>query len=285
MNMLPGPVRAALVAVPALFVAVFFAWPVAAIIRRGLSVDGVRDVFTDPGLRSVAWFTLWQAAPSTVLTLLLGLLPAFVLARYRFPGRALVLAFVTVPFVLPTVVVGTVFLAFLPESWDQTVAAIIIAHVYFNLAVVVRTVGTLWGQLDPRTEDAAGTLARPPPGPVACHPAAAPAGPAGGGGHHVPLHVHLVRRRPHPRRAPPSDHRGRDLAADDAGLRPRGRGRPRTRAARGRDAPHGLVEPVPGRAGRAAPAPPSRGRRDGRPASGSWCPRPSSASWPWCSCP
>ena len=162
MNTLPGLVRAALVAVPALFVAVFFAWPVAAIIRRGLSVDGVRDVLTDPGLRSVAWFTLWQAALSTVLTLLLGLLPAFVLARYRFPGRALVLAVVTVPFVLPTVVVGTAFLALLPASWDQTAAAIVIAHVYFNLAVVVRTVGTLWGQLDPRTEDAARTLGASP---------------------------------------------------------------------------------------------------------------------------
>ena len=97
----------------------------------------------------MAWFTLWQAAASTVLTLLLGLLPAFVLARYRFPGRALVLALVTVPFVLPTVVVGSAFLALLPASWDQTAAAIIVAHVYFNLAVVVRTVGTLWAQLDP----------------------------------------------------------------------------------------------------------------------------------------
>jgi thiamine transport system permease protein len=73
-----------------------------------------------------------------------------------------VLAVVTVPFVLPTVVVGTAFLALLPASWDQTAAAIIVAHVYFNLAVVVRTVGTLWGQLDPRTEDAARTLGASP---------------------------------------------------------------------------------------------------------------------------
>jgi thiamine transport system permease protein len=159
---LPRAVLLALVALPALFVAVFFVWPVAAIIGRGLSVEGIRDVLSDPGLRSVAWFTLWQAAVSTILTLLLGLLPAYVLARYRFPGRALVLAVVTVPFVLPTVVVGTAFLALLPASWDQTAAAIIVAHVYFNLAVVVRTVGTLWGQLDPRTEEAARTLGASP---------------------------------------------------------------------------------------------------------------------------
>ncbi len=127
-----------------------------------MSIHGVRDVLTDPGLRSVAWFTVWQAALSTALTLVIGLLPAYVLARYRFPGRGAVLALVTVPFVLPTVVVGAAFLALLPPSLEQTVWAILIAHVYFNLAVVVRTVGTLWGQLDPRLEDAARTLGASP---------------------------------------------------------------------------------------------------------------------------
>ena len=139
-----------LAAIPLAFLAVFFAWPVAAIIGRGLSVRGIREVLTDPGLRSVAWFTLWQAALSTALTVAIGLLPAYVLARYRFAGRSLVLALVTVPFVLPTVVVGAAFLALLSASLDQTVWAILIAHVYFNLAVVIRTVGTSWGQLDPR---------------------------------------------------------------------------------------------------------------------------------------
>jgi thiamine transport system permease protein len=154
--------RLGLAAIPLGFLAIFFAWPVAAIIARGLSVQGIRDVLTDPGLRSVAWFTLWQAAVSTALTLALGLLPAFVLARYRFAGRSVVLALVTVPFVLPTVVVGAAFLALLPRSLEQTVWAILVAHVYFNLAVVVRTVGTLWGQLDPRIEEAARTLGASP---------------------------------------------------------------------------------------------------------------------------
>jgi len=154
--------RVLLAAVPLAFLAIFFAWPVAAIIGRGLSVRGIREVLTDPGLRSVAWFTLWQATVSTALTLAIGLLPAYVLARYRFAGRSVVLALVTVPFVLPTVVVGAAFLALLPASLDQTVWAILIAHVYFNLAVVIRTVGTLWGQLDPRVEEAARTLGASP---------------------------------------------------------------------------------------------------------------------------
>ena len=157
--------RRAVVAIaigPLAFLAVFFAWPVAAIIGRGLSVQArIATVLADPGLRSVAWFTVWQAALSTALTLVLGLMPAYVLARYRFPGPECgPRAGRRVPFVLPTVVVGAAFLALLPTSLEQTVWAILIAHVYFNLAVVVRTVGTMWSQLDPRLEDAAADARR-----------------------------------------------------------------------------------------------------------------------------
>ena len=71
----------------------------------------------------------------------------------------------TVPFVLPTVVVGSAFVALLGDGGplgalglDQTLAAILIAHVFFNYAVVVRTVGSLWAHLDPRPEEAARML-------------------------------------------------------------------------------------------------------------------------------
>ena len=80
---------------------------------------------------------------------MVGLVPAYVLARYRFPGRRLLLALVTVPFVLPTVVVGSAFLALLPDSMHRTTTAVIIAHVWVNIAVVVRTVGTSLGAARP----------------------------------------------------------------------------------------------------------------------------------------
>ena len=74
-------------------------------------------------------------------------------------------ALVTVPFVLPTVVVGAAFVALLGPGGplgslglDQTVWAILLAHVFFNYAVVLRTVGGLWAHLDPRQEDAARVL-------------------------------------------------------------------------------------------------------------------------------
>jgi thiamine transport system permease protein len=87
-----------------------------------------------------------------------GLPLAWVVARFAFPGRSLVRALVLVPFVLPTVVVATAFLAILPEGVDRGVLPILAAHVFFNVAVVVRVVGSYWSRLDPRLWDAASTL-------------------------------------------------------------------------------------------------------------------------------
>ncbi|MYR59946.1 ABC transporter permease subunit, partial [Streptomyces sp. SID625] len=165
-------------AVPVAFFALFFAYPVAAIVRRGLYSGGAwqwgpfGEVLGRSDIRHVLWFTTWQALASTVLTLLIALPGAYVFARYDFPGRNVLRAVVTVPFVLPTVVVGTAFLALvgrgglLDDLWgvrlDTTVWAILLAHVFFNYAVVVRTVGGLWAQLDPRQEEAARMLGASP---------------------------------------------------------------------------------------------------------------------------
>ena len=147
LNRLPGTVVAALAAPALIFLAGFYAWPVIALVRRAVTADSVNRALHDHTLRDVLWFTTWQAALSTLLTLMVGLIPAWVLSRYEFIGRRWITALVTVPFVLPTVVVGAAFLALLPHSLDQSVAAILIAHVFFNIAVVVRGVGGLWEQL------------------------------------------------------------------------------------------------------------------------------------------
>ncbi len=160
----------ALVAVPVAFLGYFFVYPLATILITGFTSDDggflqpILDVLRSPSLRGIAWFTLWQAVASTLLTLLLGIPGAYVLSRFEFPGRRLVRALIVVPFVLPTVVVGTAFLVLLgpdgPLGIDlrRTVWAILIAHVFYNYAVVVRTVGTLWERLDPRVLEAARVL-------------------------------------------------------------------------------------------------------------------------------
>jgi thiamine transport system permease protein len=158
--------RVATVAVPVCFLAVFFLWPLLAILERSLVVDGELDlpfdVLVSRGTLETAWFTLWLATVSTALTLAAALPLAWALARFSFRGRSLVEALVLVPFVLPTVVVATAFLALLPDGLERTVWAILLAHVFFNVAVVVRVVGSFWAGLDPRLDAAAATLGASP---------------------------------------------------------------------------------------------------------------------------
>ncbi|MDJ0925997.1 MAG: iron ABC transporter permease, partial [Acidimicrobiia bacterium] len=152
------------------FLAFFFVYPLVTVLITGFWTDGgldagpLRTVFGRSALVNVAWFTLWQAAASTLLTLLIGLPAANVMARYDFPGKRFVRAAIVVPFVLPTVVVGSAFLAVLgpdgPLGIDlrQTVWAILIAHIFFNYAIVVRVVGTYWERIDPQLLEAAELL-------------------------------------------------------------------------------------------------------------------------------
>ena len=167
----PGTVIATVlgVGVPVAFLALFFAWPVAAMVGRGLAPAGMLDlggfgeVFSRPRTLRLIGLTLGQAALASVICVVLGLPVAHVLYRLRFRGRAVIRALVIVPFVLPTVVVGVAFRTLLRDTpLDGTFAAIMLALVFFNIAVVVRTVGTAWEGLDPRQEDAARVLGASP---------------------------------------------------------------------------------------------------------------------------
>lgn len=168
-----GSRRSALLAAgPLAFLAVLFAWPLLLVLVRGLGVDGdplrpLLDTLSDPYLQGVAGFTLLQALGSTVLTLAVALPITAVLSRIEFPGRRMLEAATLVPFVLPTVVVGTAFVALLGRlapvvDLRRTTAAILIAHVFFNVSVVVRTVGGLWRHLDAGPVDAARSLGATP---------------------------------------------------------------------------------------------------------------------------
>jgi len=156
--------RALAVGVPLAFLGLFFVYPLAAILGRGLQGEGDAplDVLTDTTTLQVVWFTLWQALASTLLTVVVALPAAYVLGRYRFRGRNVVSALVVIPFVLPTVVVALAFLAILPDGLERGWLPVLIAHAFFNVAVVVRVVGTSWAGLDPRIEEAAATLGASP---------------------------------------------------------------------------------------------------------------------------
>ncbi|REK12622.1 MAG: iron ABC transporter permease [Actinobacteria bacterium] len=149
----------AVAALPALFLTYFFAYPLGRILSLGLSEMSIGSTGLQSRLVSVGWFTLWQATLSTVLTFIFAAPMTWAVGRYEFRGRKLAMALVTVPFVLPTVVVGTAFVAL---GWRESIGAILAAHVFFNVAVVVRTVGSQWRRLDPDLLNAAATLGASP---------------------------------------------------------------------------------------------------------------------------
>jgi thiamine transport system permease protein len=161
---------ALVITVPLAFLSYFFAYPFMSIVVRGFTTDGtidlsvLGDVLTDPVFARVAGFTLLQAVLSTMLTVMVGLPTAWVFARFDFPGKRILSAMTLVPFVLPTLVVGTAFLNLMGPrgvigvDLTGTIWIILIAHVFYNFAVVVRGVGTFWASIDPDVEDAARTL-------------------------------------------------------------------------------------------------------------------------------
>ena len=123
----------------------------------------------------VLLFTFYQAALSTLLTLLLGLPAAYLFARYDFRGKSLLRALTAVPFMLPTVVVAAGFSALLgPRGLIQnlfplssfnfigTLTAILIAHVFYNTTIIIRVVGNALSSLDPRLEQTARSLGADP---------------------------------------------------------------------------------------------------------------------------
>ena len=102
----------ALAAVPLLFLGAFYFYPLFEIFSVSLTSDGtwglrnIVNVFSAGYYARVLWFTTWQAALSTLLTLVLALPAAYVFARYRFPGKSLIQSLSAIPFVLPSVVVA-----------------------------------------------------------------------------------------------------------------------------------------------------------------------------------
>ena len=156
------------IGLPLAALVVFFAWPVAAMLARGLGPEAL-GLLGAERTRRLLGTTVQLAAAGTIGSVLLGVPGAYVLYACRFPGRRALRAIATIPFVLPTVVVGVAFRSLLGRDGaysflglDQTTTAIVAAMVFFNFSVVVRTVGTMWAGLDPRTADAARMLGAGP---------------------------------------------------------------------------------------------------------------------------
>ena len=151
--------------------------PVIALILKGAEIGPARfwAIVSSPRALAAFQITLTAAVIATVFNALYGLLMAWVLVRYEFPGKRILDALMDVPFALPTAVAGLSLTAlFSANGWFGPVLAalgvevvytiwgIALAMAFTSVPFVVRTVQPVLEDMDPALEQAAVTLgARP----------------------------------------------------------------------------------------------------------------------------
>ena len=129
------------------------------------------SVILDPRVVASYQLTLAASLAAAVVNGVFGLLVAWVLVRYEFPGRRIVDALIDLPFALPTVVAGITLTAlYAPNGWlgrpladwgikvAFTPLGITVALVFIGLPFVVRTLQPVIGDLDAEVEEAATSL-------------------------------------------------------------------------------------------------------------------------------
>ena len=137
----------------------------------GLGVSGFIALIHDARVQAALKLSFGAAFLAALINAVFGVLVAWVLTRYRFPGRSLVDAAVDLPFALPTAVAGITLAAlFAGNGWigswleplgvkvAYTQLGVVVALVFVGLPFVVRTVQPLLADLDREVEEAAATL-------------------------------------------------------------------------------------------------------------------------------
>lgn len=147
--------------------------PLAALVLKasGMSWAQWAATFTDWRVLASLRLSFGGALIAATINAVFGLLVAWVLVRYDFPGRKLVDSLVDLPFALPTAVAGIALTAlYAPNGWIGgllaplgikiafTPAGVVVAMVFIGLPFVVRTVEPVLADLDAEAEEAAASL-------------------------------------------------------------------------------------------------------------------------------
>lgn len=156
-----------------LFLGLVILLPVAALVLQA-SAGSLHDFWravTHPRVLASYRVTLITGVIGALINGLFGLLMAWILVRYRFPGRRLLDALMDLPFALPTAVAGlTLSALFATNGWvgslllpfgirvSYTEAGIVLAMVFTSIPFVVRTVQPVLEDMGPEYEEAAISL-------------------------------------------------------------------------------------------------------------------------------
>lgn len=163
--------------------ALVFYYPLALVLSmafkgpNGWSLSAIASVIRDPYYVHLILFTVKQAAYSTLLSLGIGLVGAYILARYEFPGKRTIRSLTVIPFVLPAIVVALGFILFFgnngylnqalifvfhlsrpPLRILYSLTGIVLAHAFYNAPIVMRVVSASWEGFDPSIDEAAVSL-------------------------------------------------------------------------------------------------------------------------------
>jgi sulfate transport system permease protein len=155
------------------YLSVLVLLPIAAVFFKAATLsfdDFARAVWTDR-TRAAYLLTFGASFVAAVVNLGLGVLVAWVLVRYRFPGRRLVDSLIDLPLALPTAVGGLIYASlYVKNGWlgrylvplgiqaAYSRLAIVLVLVFIGLPFVVRTVQPVLEDMDPETEEAAASL-------------------------------------------------------------------------------------------------------------------------------
>ncbi|MDY0872614.1 sulfate ABC transporter permease subunit CysT [Dongia rigui] len=156
-----------------LYLSIIVLLPLAALILRPaeLGLAGFFDTVTTPRVLAALRVSFGTAAIAAVINGIFGLIIAWVLVRYQFPGKRLIDAFVDLPFALPTAVAGIALTTlYAPNGWIGalltplglkvafTPTGIVIALIFIGLPFVVRTVQPVLQDFDSELEEASASL-------------------------------------------------------------------------------------------------------------------------------
>jgi sulfate/thiosulfate transport system permease protein len=147
--------------------------PLSALIMRsaGMGLDGFVEAAFTPRAMASYRLSFGTALVAAAINAVIGLIVAWVLVRYSFPGKRLVDAIVDLPFALPTAVAGLVYASLYgPNGWfggplsslgidaGNSKLAIVLVLTFTGFPFVVRTVQPVLQDLDPELEEASATL-------------------------------------------------------------------------------------------------------------------------------
>lgn len=156
-----------------LFISLVLLLPITGLLMQtaGMSWQEYWAVISDPRVVASYKVTLWAALIASLFNGVVGLLLAWVLVRYTFPGKRIVDALMDLPFALPTAVAGITLSALFAENgWYGSILAeagikvaytplgIIVAMSFTSLPFVVRTVQPVLEDLAAEDEEAAITM-------------------------------------------------------------------------------------------------------------------------------